>query len=114
MINQRKDFFGSELSVNNDSVPMLFVHVVSRPDGSESLAQFDGAFRIALCIKLQRASIHAYKKKNLAGDFENKRIVTERKFFRHLSLLLKAEIPDRFDIHLCQCAGNIEFPIITR
>ena len=85
-------------AVDLDGVPMLFAHVISRPDLLISIAQLEGEIWITFQVRCCRHHIQRNQCKHFPSYFEDQHVFAEWRAFRRAEFG-QAIFAKLFDIH---------------
>src|ERR1043165_813194 len=99
VVDHLPQLFSGERMINNNSVPVALIHVVSRYDARVLITQLNSTLRIALYIELERITVEAEQKKYLSLHFEHKCFFPEREAFFHF-WLSECVLPYLFHVHV--------------
>lgn len=81
MIDPCAEYLGANRAVDDNGVPVFFVHVKAWLDAGVALAEFCGFLRVAFDIKLLRGAVQWHEAEYLAVDLVDDHVWTERKGF---------------------------------
>lgn len=98
MVDEGEDEGGGDAAVDDDGVPVFFVHVVAGNDGVVFFAELEGEGGIAFYIDGEGDGIHGEEEKDFAHDFEDDGDVVEGEGFFYCGFG-EAVVSDVFDVH---------------
>jgi hypothetical protein len=110
MVDHRPDFSIRDTPIEDDGVPVLLVHVISRPDSLVLLTELNGTLRVAFEIDRGGKGVERRKEEDLSPHPQSQHSIPERHILRHLSGLLQTIGTNAVERHATMApnGGNAE------